>query len=475
MGEQHDQTTASVGPIPLRFWWLKRLALGGLVVLLLLVLLRVWWGYEAKRRWDSLLASYRQAGEPVSLDDFDWLGSSALTPESQLLLDAGALVVDGHDGVAPNGLSQACRWREANPLTLNVLERWWDEQKVAWRTQARPRIEAMWGDHFSPSGGRRSMPNEVLEQYDVKMLLSETIECCLENDNVRSAFTFTRLRSAHNEAMGLRYGGIGLWASFEAPAYDVLPRMRFCGGSDDGDASSGLCIPFADGRDWIDELLDERGQSEAFWQAQLVERANLLLLPNGPGASLGPRLVYARPTGWPPLPRWACAPAKLVESVRVVDTLTRAARAARDGEPWEDVVQLIPSEEREAVAARQWWRGEIRVRSMRWERALRMDLRDHYDRLARRRLLAVAVALRAYQAEHGCYPEDLAALVPTYLPRIPDDPFVRGRRISYVPDGNPPRVYSVSFNLSDDQGDVSGGGAKRNAADITVHVFMNDE
>ncbi len=69
-------------------------------------------------------------------------------------------------------------------------------------------------------------------------------------------------------------------------------------------------------------------------------------------------------------------------------------------------------------------------------------------------LLTIALALQVYKAEHGTYPETLAALCPAYLTVLPGDPFSR--------DGaTPPRyrrtndryvLYSIGPDGKDDGG-----------------------
>ena len=53
------------GPHPVRFWWLKRLSLCLLLLLVALEALRIWWDREARRRLDAALAPVIAAGDPV--------------------------------------------------------------------------------------------------------------------------------------------------------------------------------------------------------------------------------------------------------------------------------------------------------------------------------------------------------------------------------------------------------------------------
>lgn len=67
------------------------------------------------------------------------------------------------------------------------------------------------------------------------------------------------------------------------------------------------------------------------------------------------------------------------------------------------------------------------------------------------RLLATALALRAYKLDHGSYPPALAALVPAYLPSIPNDPFTAGP-LRYRTTANDYVLYSVGPDGIDDGG-----------------------
>ncbi len=77
----------------------------------------------------------------------------------------------------------------------------------------------------------------------------------------------------------------------------------------------------------------------------------------------------------------------------------------------------------------------------------------HYCSLAESRMAATALAIRLYELDHGRRPELLGALVPDYLSEIPLDPFdSHGVEIRYLPDANPPLLYSVSADGVDSGG-----------------------
>jgi hypothetical protein len=86
------------------------------------------------------------------------------------------------------------------------------------------------------------------------------------------------------------------------------------------------------------------------------------------------------------------------------------------------------------------------------------------ERDAELRGTALFLAVKAYVKGHGQLPEDCASLVPSYLPRIPVDPF-SGKPFRYLRDGVPGlpegtwAVYSTGKNGADDGGTAASIGS----------------
>ena len=80
-------------------------------------------------------------------------------------------------------------------------------------------------------------------------------------------------------------------------------------------------------------------------------------------------------------------------------------------------------------------------------------------------LLLVSLALRAYELEHGHYPDSLTALTPSYLSKLPDDPFAASGTLCYRRTGKSYLLYSVGPDGKDDHGTPCAGGraAKKGA------------
>jgi hypothetical protein len=71
---------------------------------------------------------------------------------------------------------------------------------------------------------------------------------------------------------------------------------------------------------------------------------------------------------------------------------------------------------------------------------------------AKKGLIGVYLALWNYYDEHGALPTDLEALVPTYLPELPRDPFGRGASFQYDPQKK--LIFSVGNERSDKRTDL---------------------
>ena len=67
-------------------------------------------------------------------------------------------------------------------------------------------------------------------------------------------------------------------------------------------------------------------------------------------------------------------------------------------------------------------------------------------------LLLTALALQAYKAEHGDYPPALTNLLPSYLAKLPDDPFARAGCLRYAVRGEKYLLYSIGPDGVDDGG-----------------------
>jgi len=92
----------------------------------------------------------------------------------------------------------------------------------------------------------------------------------------------------------------------------------------------------------------------------------------------------------------------------------------------------------------------VMTRLQGWRSIQRAKMR-HNRVIAHERLLAIELALRGYESEHGRAPKALEQLVPNYIQRVPTDPF-GDRPMVYRPQETNWLVYSVGEDGVDDGG-----------------------
>lgn len=204
----------------------------------------------------------------------------------------------------------------------------------------------------------------------------------------------------------------------------------------------------------IEELLDERPAIQGFRGAFVLERlqaTDLLRWLSGGAWVL-------RPLADQPVVRANSAAAVCTAAADAPNAV--AARRALAG---------LPADEQEGNPpwARLLGRQEVDEvpRYSRWysgfdsSRAMRGYFEQHFRGLAERRTSAVSLAAQLYRADHaGRWPDQLAQLVPAYLPAVPADPFYDdGRPIGYVilkgglpGGGDRPLVYFDAGTVADD-------------------------
>ncbi|MCW3054952.1 MAG: hypothetical protein JWN14_4122, partial [Chthonomonadales bacterium] len=87
-------------------------------------------------------------------------------------------------------------------------------------------------------------------------------------------------------------------------------------------------------------------------------------------------------------------------------------------------------------------------------------------------LLLVMLALRAFQLEHGHYPASLTELAPTYLKKLPNDPFAAQETYKYILNGNTYTLYSVGPDGKDDGGKAIDDTRQANSGNPNARYFV---
>jgi len=133
------------GPIPPRFWWLKRISIGLGVLLVGLVVLRLWWGWEADRRLQAEIDRIIAAGEPFYPEDYvkaipDQQNAALLYDEAVTVSNASAnpvakiIFICSDFRSCPEILADVRRVVENQRGILRILRRARGRSNVSWKS-----------------------------------------------------------------------------------------------------------------------------------------------------------------------------------------------------------------------------------------------------------------------------------------------------------------------------------------------------
>ncbi len=435
-------------PIPPRFWWLKRISIGLGAYVLFLALVRIGWGYYAESRLQSALATWRAAGQPVTIDD--------LAPRPVPDKENGAWYIQQAilKKAVPAGMPNDVYWQALNvdayrdgPVEI--------EQIVAANTEplallrvARACTESDWGYTL-----RSPLVNSMRWDWSPERQLARLVRLAAlraqvtGNDSewlegARDLLAFGRhLGQSEPFLIGhiTRLGIDGLVAG-RVQAFSHALRV----GADDERDAAGRAAKRAQVAALIADLCDEHPVASAWARSMFGERLLQLDAFQNPGV---------RPVYWGfsrrqvAASRLALEPGWKLGALRVATLQSDLADAPPE---W-----LLTSARAEDDPARASGlipflvRGPYALSGFPLPSAARVQLAH----LAFRRMAAAALAIRLYELDHGRRPAQLADLVPDYLPAVPVDPLAAdGREIAYHPDAEPPVLYSVGENGTDDGG-----------------------
>ena len=438
-------TTTPVIPDPPRFHRLRRWSVVGGLIACLLVGLRLWWGYEAQRRLDAMIAAAHARGELITIDDFNNRPAVPDANNAAIPLDAAAksikfsttqdAFVDQFNGTLPVAPADAKALRE-----IVYAHR----AAIAQARQARPLTQSDYGMHVtSPvfagllrhlTGAGQLEQVQRLGVFDSHLAGNdaETIELLRDIDHHMNAvakstpFLVTILFARYRQTMAA-----DLIAQL-APELDVSDVKH--------PAATTQPATRENVRALIDELLDDREIRQSTQSAFELER--LMYLDAGPAMARTMR------------PAWL---AELLEPMYLLDSMRGAEfmaqhRIAATQPSYPAAMKVAPR------AARRIDRSGLEQTVTAISDRFGIINRDphlwHFRLLAARRGAAIALAIRLYALDHDHQlPPRLQDLVPTYLPALPADPFrADGKTFTYHPELTPPRLYSVGVNGVDDGG-----------------------
>lgn len=422
-------------PCPPRYRWAKRLGGVFVVFLLAVVGLRVWFGYEAQRRFDAYVAELRARGEPVYPEEFDpgpiWAEENA----ADAFMGAAHLLSPGNGDLARSVATNPEIYvssPEARQLAISNA----DAADLAARAAARPKLRWMMGpaqialrSDSRPFGDLHGLGFALCasaavhaEQGELEFALRdlESAECLVRRLNERDATI-----SGHGISVALS-PPLARTAEFVA-----LRLAEWAQDRPDTPTPALRESIAALVRQFLDTGIFERGLKTG-----LLARRGAILRPNfgaHPSASMIALTgVYVkRPNFLSPPWGWACRPFVLLDCIVAGRQLEIAAS---------DVG--LPTSERRFTPMR------FPTQVKRFAHSYFASVNPDWAAIAvssqlptvapHRALPAVGLAVRLYELDHGRRPACLDELVPEYLPVLPPDPYYDdGRTVEYIPEEGP--------------------------------------
>ncbi len=442
--DQEQDATPAYHPIPARFWWLKRIPLAMVILLIPLAGLRWWWGVYAERAYQAEIERYKVAGEPITSEDFDLppvpddqnaallyekaIVGLSLTKDQQDLIHK----VASRENALPGNMREAEAILEASKDALSLCRR------------ARELEGVNWGPINRGLGG--TPPSLMPHQELVELLVASTI--WLDQDNrcdealetLLDALAYGRKISAFrslipsllehhiSELTGhMVERNSGTWMIAEDGASPSDPTRQ---------ASRRLV------RQLLNQLSDEQSLHDGFVWGLYMERLihvhsmEIMLTVNG----IPP--INFRLLSWLKysISYILSKPKIPLDGIRVFRCHDKWIEAA-EGENYPEVQKLLPSKIKIKPRSIQWYSRPLSLFS---NPQFVVMCERFFRNLTLRRMAAVTLAIRLYESDHGRRPKTLEELVPAYLSEIPQDPFADdGRTIGYRPEDDPPTLFSI--------------------------------
>ncbi len=416
-------------PLPPRFRWLKRIAIGIAALLLLLAAFRAWWGWHAERVWQAEVARLRTAGEPLEPADFaepdipDRQNAAVLYRQALVAISRDALQLDTLERVITSSDNLAGHER----LARRVVARNSGARTLA--RQARDRPAANWGVFTIGPLGISPTPPTPPNSHLLTLLEVAALRAHADGDDAETVATLRDLlalvRHGRNapHMCGCLFTTRGSDRACRAVEH-VAHDLRIADSADRAEArpaesaANRLAVEAL-----IAELLDTQPLQEGCSHGLRISRAVSLaavreLVGQRQGRSGSSINLLQGFPGGRHAEALALRPAWKMDGARVLQRETAAAQAARMPN-WHDATGvLVPEPQRTKTA----------FFLSRWPSLItRSDdeatMRGLFESIAQRRMAATALAIRLYVTDHGRRPASLAELVPRYLPAVPEDPF----------------------------------------------------
>jgi hypothetical protein len=456
-----DSFEVDATPVPVRYWWLKRLGAAAILFVLALIGLRIWWGHVAEARLQAKIAEYRAEGEPVLVEDFVYppipdAENGARFIQRAAAQMSGALELDDvivglRDGTLGAADAHAFLESYADPLQL--------------AHEARLRTSVDWGVALtSPVFGTMVLSLAPQRELAKALCIAAHYEHAIGDDaaaveSLRDVLGLGRHFSAPQHFLIGWLGGVSMDSLAVRTIEEIATNLRVGEASVSADGVD-HSAKRAQVSELIRELLDVAPLVESWKWAMQSERMgqldamhSMISGRNGTGLLAGispPASTQSLVTMVRSGATFIIAPAWKLDAPRLMERCDNYLRAA-DQENWPAAQRsLLPDP---VTVSHDGAAGIARVFSRMLTPSFAAALKQQYVAMTNRRFAATALAIRVYELEHGRRPAALADLVPEYLPAVPLDPLdPNDGPLRYTPDAPWPLLYSVGQNGIDEGG-----------------------
>ena len=441
-------------PFPPRFRQLKRWALVAILILTTLGALRLWWGYEAQRRLDALLADARSHGRKILITDYT---SPSLANEENAaypIRQAAAAI-----GYTQEQIDWDNSFEARLPLSttdLQIIESLaakYNGHLLSIR-EARGRVEADWGVRL------RSPVMMTLLPFlnDARKVANTTRYIALyrhTRGDDREAVELARDILFNADA--LRREPVFLITYLVSTGVDaVAVNLLLTMAPDLKVAVSRAVGPQPASPDQVRavivQLLDDAPRRQGL--ARAFESEQMAILDNIP--------FFAK-TQIPQPFSWIFEPMFVLDSVRAAETFRISAVTVNQSD-YPTALALASSTSPGKDSDYPLLAGATRIMSrvIVPARPSNATAQRYFRNVADRRSAAISLAIRLYALDHdGRLPARLKDLVPDYLAKLPPDPFAADDRpFVYHPQDAEPMLYSLGPNGIDDGGKLGSRNAE---------------
>ncbi|MCG3130364.1 MAG: hypothetical protein FLDDKLPJ_01121 [Phycisphaerae bacterium] len=462
----------------------------------LLLGVRVWWGAVAHERLTRAVEAYRAAGEPVYLEDF--LPPRAVPDDENAATAyqkaAGMIAVPDAMQVVGTYYFDDFRWARAYPGDARLVVEA-NTGMLAELRRASAMTECDWGVRIASPAVNTLLPTLSWTRHLSRSVIRIGVSQHVIGDDEGMMQTLADLHTVHRRftegratfALNLMVSGVCeavCCSAIEFVVHDLqIESSQERGEEDqrrDGSSVAGRSATRDQIRAEIARLLDEDWMITAWRRAMNTERAVLYDFAASfgtPGFAAG--MGIAAPLSGRPL-RWVIGPSFDLDAVKAMKRVMRVRDAgclATYGEAMA-IIGFDPNSAAETVDevnSQVERASRLLSETMMWR--VEGTLIGEYRVRADRRMAAAALAIRMYEVDHGRRPASLEALVPEYLPAVPEDPFCEpGQPIRYAPDAVPPLLYSVGPNGADDGGqDKRLDDGRRDDAASDILFYLNGD